>query len=131
MAAFDPVRELAGAARRTVAASRKTKWSFRMDGNPNRIRIHGLVRSRRSFLRLAAAAAGSLLAASAASAKKKPKKAAATIPAAPPIKPRVLKAGDTVGLIAPASYTFDLWRLDDAAARVEALGLKPKFGKYV
>ena len=48
-----------------------------------------------------------------------------------PIKPRVLKPGDTVGLIAPASYTFDLWRLDDAAARVEALGLKPKFGKYV
>jgi len=36
-----------------------------------------------------------------------------------------------VGLIAPASYTFDLWRLDDAALRVEALGLKPKFGKYV
>jgi muramoyltetrapeptide carboxypeptidase len=49
----------------------------------------------------------------------------------PPIKPRVLKPGDTVGLIAPASYTFDLWRLDDAAARVEALGLKPRFGKYV
>jgi muramoyltetrapeptide carboxypeptidase len=132
MAAFDPVRELAGAARRTVEASRRRKWSFRMDGNPNRIRIHGLVRSRRSFLRLAAAAAGSLLTASTASAKKKPKKAAATISAPPPpIKPRVLKAGDTVGLIAPASYTFDLWRLDDAAERVEALGLKPKFGKYV
>jgi muramoyltetrapeptide carboxypeptidase len=43
----------------------------------------------------------------------------------------VLRPGDTVGLIAPASYTFDLWRLDDAAARVEALGLKPKFGKHV
>jgi muramoyltetrapeptide carboxypeptidase len=36
-----------------------------------------------------------------------------------------------VGLIAPASYTFDLWRLDDAAARIEALELVPKFGKHV
>jgi muramoyltetrapeptide carboxypeptidase len=51
--------------------------------------------------------------------------------ALPIVKPRVLRPGDTVGLIAPASYTFDLWRLDDAAARVEALGLKPKFGKHV
>jgi len=88
------------------------------------------VRSRRSFLRLAAAgAAGSLFTSSAVLAKKKPKAAAAPAPA--PIKPRVLKPGDTVGLIAPASYTFDLWRLDAAAARVQALGLKPKFGKYV
>lgn len=90
------------------------------------------MRSRRAFLRLAAAgAAGSLLSAGAASAKKKPKSAIATPAPAAPIKPRVLRPGDTVGLIAPASYTFDLWRLDDAAARVEALGLKPKFGKYV
>jgi muramoyltetrapeptide carboxypeptidase len=89
------------------------------------------VRSRRSFLRLAAAgAAGSLLTARSVSAKKKPRTPAAA-PLPPPIKPRVLRPGDTVGLIAPASYTFDLWRLDDAAARVEALGLKPKFGKYV
>ena len=50
--------------------------------------------------------------------------------ALPVVKPRVLRPGDTVGLIAPASYTFDLWRLDDAAARVEALGLVPKFGKH-
>jgi muramoyltetrapeptide carboxypeptidase len=91
------------------------------------------VSSRRSFLRLAAiGAAGSLLTASGAAAKKKPKKtpSAASAPSLP-IKPRVLRPGDTVGLIAPASYTFDLWSLDDAAARVEALGLKPKFGKYV
>lgn len=50
---------------------------------------------------------------------------------APVIKPRALRPGDVVGLIAPASYTFDLWRLDGAAARVEALGLKPKFGAHV
>jgi muramoyltetrapeptide carboxypeptidase len=74
---------------------------------------------------------GSLLAARAGAAKKKPKKHAPPPPSTAPIKPRVLRPGDTVGLIAPASYTFDLWRLEDAAARVEALGLKPKFGKYV
>lgn len=91
------------------------------------------MRSRRSFMRLAAAgAAGSLLTASGASAKRKPKKTPPATSAPPaPIKPRVLRPGDTVGLVAPASYTFDLWQLDDAAARVEALGLKPKFGKYV
>jgi len=89
------------------------------------------VRSRRSFLRLAAAgAAGSLVAARAESAKRRPKKLAAASPGVP-IKPRVLHPGDTVGLVAPASYTFDLWSLDAAAARVEALGLKPRFGKYV
>ena len=92
------------------------------------------MRSRRSFLRLAAAgAAGALVSDGRAFAKKKPKKTPAPSPAATPrpIKPRVLRPGDTVGLIAPASYTFDLWRLDDAAARVQALGLVPKFGKHV
>jgi len=87
------------------------------------------MRTRRSLFRsLGFAAAGALF----AGASPKKKKAAAEIASPPPLlKPRALKAGDTVGLIAPASYTFDLWRLDDAAMRVEALGLKPKFGKYV
>lgn len=89
------------------------------------------MRTRRSFLGLGAALAGSTLAATAAAAARKPKKGApAAIPAAP-IKPRALRPGDTVGLIAPASYTFDLWRLESAAARVEALGLRPKFGRNV
>ncbi|MFN2385931.1 MAG: LD-carboxypeptidase, partial [Thermoanaerobaculia bacterium] len=48
-----------------------------------------------------------------------------------PIKPRALKPGDVVGLVAPASYTFDLWRLDDAAERIRGLGLEPRFGKHV
>jgi len=90
------------------------------------------MRSRRSFLRVAAlGAAGSVAAARTASAKKRPKSPEPPAAPAPLVKPRALKPGDTVGLIAPASYTFDLWSLDDAAARVEALGLKPKFGKYV
>ncbi len=88
--------------------------------------------SRRSFLRLAAlGAAGAALGPRAASAKKRPKGPATPAAPAPLVKPRALKPGDTVGLIAPASYAFDLWSLDDAAARVEALGLKPKFGKHV
>jgi len=86
------------------------------------------VTNRRSLLRsLGFAAAGAVFAGAS------PKKKTPPAPAPPPalLKPRALKPGDTVGLIAPASYTFDLWRLDDAALRVEALGLKPKFGKYV
>ncbi len=86
------------------------------------------VPTRRRFFEIASLAAGGALV---SGAKRKPKKAPTPIPSAPLIKPRALKAGDTVGLVAPASYTFDLWRLDDASARVEALGLKPKFGRHV
>ncbi|HEY1435811.1 MAG TPA: LD-carboxypeptidase, partial [Thermoanaerobaculia bacterium] len=46
-------------------------------------------------------------------------------------KPRVLKAGDTVGLIAPASYIFDLWEIEEVAPRLAALGLKVKLGANV
>jgi muramoyltetrapeptide carboxypeptidase len=90
------------------------------------------VGSRRSFLRVAAlGAAGAVVGGRTASAKKRPKNPEPPATKVPLVKPRALKPGDTVGLIAPASYTFDLWSLDDAAARVEALGLKPKFGRYV
>jgi muramoyltetrapeptide carboxypeptidase len=91
------------------------------------------VESRRSFLRVAAlGAAAAAVGTRHAFAKKKPKSLEPPAAAAMPVvKPRVLRPGDTVGLIAPASYTFDLWSLDDAATRVESLGLKPKFGKYV
>jgi muramoyltetrapeptide carboxypeptidase len=48
------------------------------------------------------------------------------------VKPRVLKPGDTVGLITPSSYVFDTWRIDLAAARLEAnLGVKCKTGRFV
>ena len=88
--------------------------------------------TRRSFLHLTVASAAALSCGS-AFAGKRGRAAAAypTAPAPPLVKPRALKPGDTVGLVAPASYTFDLWRLEDAAARVEALGLKPKFGRHV
>jgi muramoyltetrapeptide carboxypeptidase len=48
------------------------------------------------------------------------------------VKPKALKAGDTIGLITPSSYVFDTWRIDLAAARLEAtLGVKCKLGRYV
>jgi muramoyltetrapeptide carboxypeptidase len=88
--------------------------------------------TRRSFLHLTVASAAALSCGSAL-AGKRAKETVTGSPAAalPLLKPRALKPGDTVGLVAPASYTFDLWRLDDAAARVRALGLEPKFGKNV
>jgi muramoyltetrapeptide carboxypeptidase len=89
-----------------------------------------LANSRRSFLQLVAGSAVALSCRSAV-ATPRARRAEATAPLPSPIKPRILHPGDTVGLIAPASYTFDLWRLDDAAARVRALGLEPKFGRHV
>ena len=48
------------------------------------------------------------------------------------VKPKTLKAGDTVGLITPSSYVFDTWRIELAAARLEAsLGVKCKLGRFV
>ncbi len=87
--------------------------------------------TRRSFLHLTVASAAALSCGSAFAAKRRKVAAAPSASALPLLKPRALKPGDTVGLVAPASYTFDLWRLDDAAARVRAIGLEPKFGKNV
>jgi muramoyltetrapeptide carboxypeptidase len=48
------------------------------------------------------------------------------------VKPKTLKAGDTIGLITPSSYVFDTWRIDLAAARLEAaLGVKCRAGRNV
>jgi muramoyltetrapeptide carboxypeptidase len=79
--------------------------------------------SRRTFLQLAGlATGGSLLSV--------PESAAAATP--PPIvKPRALKPGDTVGLIAPSSHVFELWDLEGVAPRLAALGLECKFGRNV
>ena len=76
--------------------------------------------TRRSFLAAAGLAAGSSLLAAA--------ERRAAPPAGPMLLPRALKPGDTVGLIAPSSYVFDLWRIDDVGPRLAALGLKTKLG---
>ena len=73
--------------------------------------------TRRSFLHLTVASAAALSCGSAFAGKRGKVAAAPAASALALVKPRALKPGDTVGLVAPASYTFDLWRLDDAAAR--------------
>lgn len=82
------------------------------------------MKTRRAFLTAAGLAAGSSLLA-------RPEPKSAVSPALPMVKPRALKPGDTVGLIAPASYIFDLWRIEDVAPRLAALGLKVKVGANV
>ena len=47
------------------------------------------------------------------------------------IKPRVLHAGDAVGLITPSTYVSDPDALATAARTMEFFGLKPKWGKNV
>ena len=72
---------------------------------------------RRSFLAGLAAAAA----------------AASAAPTAPGgiIKPRALRAGDTVGLITPSTYVSDPDRLQLAVRTAEYFGLKPKLGRNV
>lgn len=83
------------------------------------------MKTRRTFLTAAGMAAGSSLLAL-------PETKLAAAPAeGPMVKPRALKAGDTVGLIAPSSYIFDLWRIEEVAPRLAALGLKTKVGANV
>src|SRR5262245_4161338 len=87
------------------------------------------MKTRREVLRLAGAAAAGAVSAAAA-----PKAAPTPAPAAarPMVKPRALKPGDTIGLITPSSYVFDTWRIDLAAARLEALlGVKCRPGRNV
>jgi muramoyltetrapeptide carboxypeptidase len=82
--------------------------------------------TRRAFLTSAGLAAGGSLVAL-------PQPKADPVPPAPgPMRrPRALKPGDTVGLIAPSSYIFDLWRIEEVAPRLAALGLKTKLGANV
>ena len=78
---------------------------------------------RRAFL-------GSLGALSAATAV--PSLAATAAPQAPRlVRPKRLAAGDTVGLVAPASATFQPVDLDIARESLEALGLKVKVGRHL
>ena len=48
--------------------------------------------------------------------------------ARPTIKPRHLSPGDTVGIVSPASATFETVDLQIAQESLEALGLKVKLG---
>jgi muramoyltetrapeptide carboxypeptidase len=52
-------------------------------------------------------------------------------PAAPLIRPRALRPGDTVGLITPSTYVSDPDRLELAARTIRYFGLKMKKGRNV
>lgn len=54
-----------------------------------------------------------------------------TIRAASANIPRRLQPGDTVGLIAPASVTYEQLQLQLAVETIEAMGLKAKVGQHV
>jgi len=77
---------------------------------------------RRDFLASTGAAALAALASTASPAAAQPKGA--------PIKPPRLKAGDTLGLIHPASATFETMELDIAIDNLKALGFKVKTGAH-
>src|SRR5688572_1924321 len=47
------------------------------------------------------------------------------------LRPARLKAGDTVGLVAPANATFNSIDLDIARESLEALGLKVRVGAHL
>jgi len=83
--------------------------------------------TRRSFLQGVSLSAGAAF----LGAAKKPTPAPTSAASSPLslVKPRALKEGDTVALIAPSSYVFDLWRIDLAVERLAALGLKTKLGR--
>lgn len=49
----------------------------------------------------------------------------------PPIKPRRLSAGDTVGVVAPATAVFQDVEADVARESLEALGLKVQLGRHL
>ena len=88
------------------------------------------MRTRRDFLALASVGAASACAA-AARPRREPAPVARPGASPPVLKPRALRPGDVVGLVAPASYTFDLWKLEDVDARLRFLRLEPRFGKHV
>ncbi|HNG21652.1 MAG TPA: hypothetical protein PLI59_20855, partial [Candidatus Obscuribacter sp.] len=53
------------------------------------------------------------------------------LPASKPLlKPRVLKKGDTIGIIAPSSPTFEAGNLEFTLRWLERLGLKYKMGRH-
>jgi muramoyltetrapeptide carboxypeptidase len=78
--------------------------------------------NRRAFIAaLAAAPVGSAAVSSQADRSK----------AVPPLLPRRLAAGDAVGIVSPASATFQTVDVAIARESLEALGLKVKIGKHV
>lgn len=86
------------------------------------------MKTRRFFLRGTGLAAAAFLSGAPGLKKETPRPSTAS-PPLPLVKPRALKPGDTVALIAPSSYVFDLWQIEQAAARLATLGLTARLGR--
>lgn len=85
--------------------------------------------SRRDFLSAAALTAGAaMLPHEAATQTSKPP---AAQPGDAPVRPRRLRPGDTVGLVAPATATFFPVDLDIAEEALTAMGLKVQRGAHL
>lgn len=84
------------------------------------------MQTRRALLRGTAASALALGSTPFAAAQKPAPSPSAALPI---VKPRALKPGDTVALVSPSSYVFNLWSLETAAARIESLGLKTRISR--
>jgi muramoyltetrapeptide carboxypeptidase len=83
---------------------------------------------RRSFLAQATAAAAALTLPAAVLAAEPPLGKAAHRRL---IKPKALKPGDTIGIIAPASYVEKQADIDEARTTIEGLGFRTVFGTHV
>jgi len=57
--------------------------------------------------------------------------APAKLPARAPIKPPRLRAGDVLGLVAPAGFVADRFGIEEIAQTVRAMGLVPKFAPHL
>jgi len=86
------------------------------------------MQTRRGLLQGAALSAAALASSRIATAQKTSASSSSPSPL-PLVQPRVLKPGDTVALVSPSSYVFNLWSLETAAARLESLGLKTRLSK--
>lgn len=85
--------------------------------------------TRREFVSgVAAASAVAAASGVAAGAAARPAPAA---PARPVVKPPPLRPGDTVGIVAPATATFDGVDIDIAEDTMRAIGLTPRLGAHV
>jgi muramoyltetrapeptide carboxypeptidase len=84
--------------------------------------------TRRQFMGIAGAAALASAAAGTAISQTRP---AAGPGAGRIVKPRRLKPGDTIGLIEPASATFESMKIEIAVEAVEAMGFKAKPAPHI
>ncbi len=86
---------------------------------------------RRTFLAQTTAAAASLGIPASVFASEAPQAPQAALPIMPTIRPKALKPGDTIGIIAPASFVEKQADVDEARTTIESLGFKTVFATHI